>query len=44
MMVRQAISVGFFDRSASDSAASTWDGSWPSTRFVAQPSAAKRFS
>ena len=44
MMVRQAISVGFFDRSASDSAAKIWAGSCPSTRFVAQPSALNRFN
>ena len=42
MMVRQAISVGFFDRTAKEMAAATWAASCPSTRLVAQPCAAKR--
>ena len=33
MMVRQAISVGFFERTAKDSAAATCGGSCPSTRL-----------
>ncbi len=44
MMVRQAISVGFLLRVANDSAAITCAGSWPSTRLVAQPCAANRFT
>jgi len=37
MMVRQAISVGFFDRTAKDKADWICAGSCPSTCFVAQP-------
>ncbi len=42
-MVWHAISVGFFDRTAKDSAAAICAGSCPSTALVAQPSAANRF-
>jgi hypothetical protein len=42
--VLHAIRVGFLDRTAKESAAAICPGSWPSTAFVAQPSAAKRFS
>ena len=44
MMVRQAIRVGFLERTAKDSAAAICAGSCPSTRFTAQPWAAKRCS
>ena len=44
MTVRQAIRVGFLERSARESAAAICAGSWPSMRLVAQPCAAKRFS
>ena len=43
-MVRQAIRVGFLDRSEADNAAEMAAKSCPSTLLVAQPAAAKRFS